>query len=87
MVYMKNVPAWERAVRVLFGIGLIAASVTYFGYTTIGWVVGVAGAMADGEPWGADCSRAKRRRFGTQRAINRVPIRCSPLCHAPLCDQ
>ncbi len=46
MLYMKNVPTWERAIRTLMGIGLIAASVTYFGSITIGWVVGIAGAMA-----------------------------------------
>lgn len=28
------------------GAGLIAASVAYFGPTTTGWVVGIAGAMA-----------------------------------------
>jgi hypothetical protein len=46
MVYIKNVPGWERVVRALMGIGLIAASVAHFGSTTTGWVVGAAGAMA-----------------------------------------
>jgi hypothetical protein len=46
MLYVKNVPGWERALRVLMGIALIAASVAHFGSTTTGWVVGIAGAMA-----------------------------------------
>ncbi len=46
MFYSKNVPGWERAVRLLMGVALIAASVVYFGSTTTGWVVGVVGAMA-----------------------------------------
>jgi hypothetical protein len=46
MLYVKNIPGWERAVRVLMGAGLIAASVAYFGSTTTGWAVGIAGAMA-----------------------------------------
>jgi hypothetical protein len=46
MLYVKNVPGWERAIRVLMGVALIAASVAYFGSTMTGWVVGIAGAMA-----------------------------------------
>lgn len=46
MLYVKNVPNWERAVRMLMGMVFIAASVGYFGSTTTGWVVGVIGAMA-----------------------------------------
>lgn len=46
MLYVKNVPGWERAVRVLMGVGLLAASVAYFGPTATGWVAGLAGAMA-----------------------------------------
>lgn len=46
MFYSKNVPGWERAVRLLMGVALIAASVAYFGSTTTGWVVGMVGAMA-----------------------------------------
>ena len=46
MLYVKNVPGWERVVRMLMGAGLIAASVTYFGSTATGWAVGAAGAMA-----------------------------------------
>ncbi|MBN8980236.1 MAG: DUF2892 domain-containing protein [Rhizobiales bacterium] len=46
MVYVKNVPGWERTIRILMGIGLLAASVAYFGATTTGWVIGAIGAMA-----------------------------------------
>jgi len=46
MIYVKNVPNWERAIRVLMGIALVTASVAYFGSTTTGWVAGIAGAMA-----------------------------------------
>ena len=46
MLYVKNVPGWERAIRLLMGVALIAASVAYFGSTMTGWVVGIAGAMA-----------------------------------------
>lgn len=46
MFYIKNVPAWERALRLLMGIGLLAAAIAYFGSTTAGWTAGAAGAMA-----------------------------------------
>ncbi len=46
MFYVKNVPGWERAVRVAMGVGLLAASLAYFGSTIGGWVAGLAGAMA-----------------------------------------
>ena len=46
MLYVKNVPGWERAIRLLMGVALIAASVAYFGSTMTGWVVGIAGAIA-----------------------------------------
>ncbi len=46
MVYVKNVPGWERAARILMGVGLIAVSVSYFGLTAAGWIVGASGAMA-----------------------------------------
>jgi hypothetical protein len=46
MLYVKNVPSWERAVRVAMGIGLVAAAVAHFGPTPLGWGVGAMGAMA-----------------------------------------
>ena len=46
MLYVKNVPALERVIRVLMGIVLIGASLAYFGPTTMGWVAGIAGGMA-----------------------------------------
>jgi hypothetical protein len=46
MLYVKNVPAWERVIRVLMGIGLVIASVAYFGPTALGWGIGGRGAMA-----------------------------------------
>ena len=47
MIYVKNLPSWERGLRILAGIGLVALSLAYFGpTTTTGWAVGAAGAMA-----------------------------------------
>jgi hypothetical protein len=46
MLYVKNVPAWERVVRLIMGVVFIAGSIVYFGPTTVGWVVGVIGAVA-----------------------------------------
>lgn len=46
MLYSKNIPGWERALRVVMGVGLVALSVWYFGSNTTGWVVGAMGGMA-----------------------------------------
>ncbi len=46
MLYVKNVPGWERAVRVAMGVGLLAASVLHFGATPMGWGVGAMAAMS-----------------------------------------
>jgi hypothetical protein len=46
MLYVKNLPGWERAVRMLMGAGLIAAALAYFGPTTVGWAMGLGGATA-----------------------------------------
>ncbi|MGJ0510053.1 MAG: YgaP family membrane protein [Methylocystis sp.] len=46
MLYVKNLPGWERAARVAMGAGLLAASVLHFGPTPMGWGVGAMGAMA-----------------------------------------
>lgn len=46
MLYVKNVPRWERAMRLAMGVGLLVASVLYFGATATGWGLGAMGAMA-----------------------------------------
>jgi hypothetical protein len=46
MLYVKNLPGWERGLRLLMGVALAAASIAYFGPTATGWAVGAAGAMA-----------------------------------------
>ncbi|WP_400765454.1 DUF2892 domain-containing protein [Methylosinus sporium] len=46
MLYVKNVPGWERVVRVAMGAGLLAASVAYFGPTPTGWGIGAMGLIA-----------------------------------------
>ena len=46
MYYVKNVPAWERAIRIVMGAGLPAAATLFFGSTPMGWRAGGAGAMA-----------------------------------------
>lgn len=46
MLYVKNIPGWERAVRVVMGAGLIGLSLGHFGPTMTGWAAGLMGAMA-----------------------------------------
>ncbi|HEY8072444.1 MAG TPA: YgaP-like transmembrane domain [Methylocystis sp.] len=46
MLYVKNVPGWERVVRFVMGAGLGAMAVVHFGPTPIGYAVGAMGAMA-----------------------------------------
>lgn len=46
MFYSKNVPGWERVLRIVMGVMMLGASIANFGPTTIGWAVGVMGAMA-----------------------------------------
>ena len=46
MLYVKNVPAAERVLRVLMGIGLLVAAVLWLGANTKGWAVGAMGMMA-----------------------------------------
>lgn len=49
MFYVKNVPNWERALRVVGGLALAAAAVTTVNGSW-GWLLGVAavGALASG---------------------------------------
>ena len=46
MFYVKNVPAIERALRILMGVAAVAAAVAYFGAIPVGWGVGAMGVMA-----------------------------------------
>lgn len=45
MLYIKNVPNWERAVRVIMGMLAIAFAAMNWGVSGISVGVGVAGAM------------------------------------------
>jgi hypothetical protein len=49
MLYVKNVPNWERALRIVIGAGVAAAALFALPGTT-GWLVaaGAAGAVASG---------------------------------------
>ena len=46
MLYVKNVPSWERAARFAMGAGLGAVAVTQYGATPIGYAIGAMGVMA-----------------------------------------
>lgn len=46
MFYSKNVPGWERVLRIVMGAMMLVASIAWFGPTTIGWALGIMGAMA-----------------------------------------
>ena len=46
MLYVKNVPGWERVLRVMMGIGLLVGAVLWLGPNAKGWVVGAMGLMA-----------------------------------------
>lgn len=46
MLYIKNIPVWERVIRVAMGVGLVAAAVIHFGSTPMGWGAGAMGVMA-----------------------------------------
>ncbi len=46
MLYVKNVPPIERAIRVLMGIGLLVAAVMWLGANAKGWIIGAMGMMA-----------------------------------------
>jgi hypothetical protein len=43
MFYVKNVPNWERVLRLLAGIGLLAASLGLLGGGWQGWGAGLGG--------------------------------------------
>lgn len=46
MFHRKNVPDWERALRVTAGIGLIAGGLLGLGVTPLGIAVAVLGVVA-----------------------------------------
>ncbi|NLH81543.1 MAG: DUF2892 domain-containing protein [Phyllobacteriaceae bacterium] len=46
MFYAKNVPGWERVLRIVLGAMMLVGSIAWFGPTVTGWAVGVMGAMA-----------------------------------------
>ncbi len=46
MLYVKNVPAAERVIRVLMGAGLLALALLWLGPNMKGWIMGAMGMMA-----------------------------------------
>lgn len=46
MFYAKNVPAWERAVRVIAGVSMAAAGLLYFPGSMLGYAVAALGVVA-----------------------------------------
>lgn len=46
VVYVKNVPNWERAIRFLMGVMLLVAAIAIFGYSWLSLGIGVIGVMA-----------------------------------------
>ena len=44
----KNVPAWERVIRVLMGVGMIAGGLLMWPGAWMGYVAAAAGAMMMG---------------------------------------
>jgi hypothetical protein len=45
MFYRKNLPTWERAVRAIGGVGMIAYGLIGLSGTTAGYVIAGAGAV------------------------------------------
>ncbi len=46
MLYVKNVPTLERAIRVLMGLAMLGAALVWVGPTSGGWAIGAMGMMA-----------------------------------------
>jgi hypothetical protein len=44
MFYVKNVPGWERTLRLVVGVLALAASLMLLGGGWQGWLVGASGA-------------------------------------------
>ncbi len=45
MFYAKNVPGWERVLRIVIGMAFLAFAYFNWGVSTIGMGAGVVGAM------------------------------------------
>lgn len=45
MLYVKNVPAWERAVRAVVGLAMIACGLLALEGLPIGYLIAAAGAV------------------------------------------
>ena len=46
MFYRKNLPGWERAMRVVAGIAVIALGLAGFSGTSLGYVIAASGVVA-----------------------------------------
>ena len=46
MLYQKNLPVWERALRVGVAVAMIAAGLVGLQGTALGWLVAASGAFA-----------------------------------------
>jgi hypothetical protein len=46
MFYRKNLPGWERAMRVVAGIAVISLGLAGFSGTALGYVIAASGAVA-----------------------------------------
>lgn len=46
MIYVKNVPGWERWVRGLLGFVVLGTALALFGYSWLGLGFGIVGIMA-----------------------------------------
>ncbi|MEO8018031.1 MAG: DUF2892 domain-containing protein [Pseudomonadota bacterium] len=46
MFYVKNVPTWERALRVLVGLALMALAIFVIGRSPLGYALGASGIIA-----------------------------------------
>ncbi|MDZ4099620.1 MAG: DUF2892 domain-containing protein [Methylophilaceae bacterium] len=45
MFYVKNVPVWERWLRIMMGVALLLAPIVWLDWGTLGIVLGAMGAM------------------------------------------
>lgn len=45
MFYVKNVPVWERWLRIMMGVALLLAPIVWLDWGTLGIVLGVMGAV------------------------------------------
>lgn len=64
MLYVKNVPGWERLLRVMIGIGLVVGSVLWLGPNAKGWALGAMGlsaSMTGLVGWCPMCAMAGRK--------------------------